>query len=118
MWYVAELPGAIPRANAEEVRENLSEAIQLILEPTARRVSHETIVHRQHLSRRRMYIAQCVQVDVASQGATEMRPSIICVTLSNCTSPRGATIMPHVRDIEVDIKPMKRCPSAKSTRRL
>ena len=35
------------------------------------------------------YIAQCIQADVASQGATaKMRLSIICATLLNCTSRR------------------------------
>lgn len=51
------------------------------------------------------FVAQCVQVDVASQGATEdealenLRDAIEL----HFSQPK-ATIVPHVRDIEVDIK--------------
>jgi predicted RNase H-like HicB family nuclease len=51
------------------------------------------------------HIAQCVQIDVASQGTTEDE------ALNNLRDaielhfrPPVATITPHVRDIEVDIK--------------
>ena len=51
------------------------------------------------------FIAQCVQVDVASQGMTEdealenLRDALELHFL-----PPVATLAPHVRDIEVDIK--------------
>ena len=51
------------------------------------------------------YIAQCVQIDVASQGATEDEAleNLRDALELHFTSP-VATIIPHVRDIEVDIK--------------
>jgi len=51
------------------------------------------------------FIAQCVQVDIASQGGTEdealenLRDALELHFL-----PPVATIVPHVRDIEVDIR--------------
>ena len=51
------------------------------------------------------FIAQCVNVDVASQGATEdealenLRDALELYFL-----PPVATVFPQVRDIEVDIK--------------
>jgi predicted RNase H-like HicB family nuclease len=51
------------------------------------------------------FIAQCVQVDVASQGATEDEAlENLRDALELHFSPPVATIVPHVRDIEVDIK--------------
>ena len=51
------------------------------------------------------FIAQCVQVDVASQGATEDEAlDNLRDALELHFSPPVATIVPHVRDIEVDIK--------------
>jgi predicted RNase H-like HicB family nuclease len=50
------------------------------------------------------FIAQCVQVDVASQGATEDEAlENLRDALELHFSPPIATIVPHVRDIEVDI---------------
>ena len=51
------------------------------------------------------YIAQCMQVDVASQGMTEDEAlSNLRAALELHFSPPVATLAPHVRDIEVDIK--------------
>ena len=51
------------------------------------------------------YIAQCMQVDVASQGMTEDEAlSNLRDALELHFSPPVATLAPHVRDIEVDIK--------------
>ena len=51
------------------------------------------------------FIAQCVQVDVASQGATEDEAlENLRDALELHFSPPIATIVPHVRDIEVDIR--------------
>ena len=51
------------------------------------------------------FIAQCVQVDVASQGATEDEAlQSLREALELHFSPPVATLAPHVRDIEVDIK--------------
>ena len=51
------------------------------------------------------YIAQCVQVDVASQGTTEDEAlDNLRDALELHFTPPVATITPHVRDIEVDIK--------------
>lgn len=51
------------------------------------------------------FIAQCVQVDVASQGATEDEAlENLRDALELHFSPPVATLIPHVRDIEVDIK--------------
>lgn len=51
------------------------------------------------------FIAQGVQVDVASQGATEDEAlENLRDALELHFSPPVATILPHVRDIEVDIK--------------
>jgi len=51
------------------------------------------------------FIAQCVQVDVASQGTTEDEAleNLRDALELHFTQP-VATIVPHVRDIEVDIK--------------
>jgi predicted RNase H-like HicB family nuclease len=51
------------------------------------------------------YIAQCVQVDIASQGATEEEAlDNLRDALELHFTPPVATLLPHVRDIEVDIK--------------
>jgi predicted RNase H-like HicB family nuclease len=51
------------------------------------------------------FIAQCVQVDVASQGTTEDDAlENLRDALELHFTPPVATIVPHVRDIEVDIK--------------
>jgi len=51
------------------------------------------------------FVAQCVQVDVASQGETEDEAlENLKDALELHFSPPVATIVPHVRDIEVDIK--------------
>lgn len=51
------------------------------------------------------FIAQCVQVDVASQGATgDDALENLRDALELHFSPPVATIVPHVRDIEIDIK--------------
>jgi len=51
------------------------------------------------------YIAQCMQVDVASQGMTEDEAlSNLRDALELHFSPPVATLVPQVRDIEVDIK--------------
>jgi predicted RNase H-like HicB family nuclease len=51
------------------------------------------------------YIAQCVQVDIASQGATEDEAlDNLRDALELHFTPPVATIIPHVRDIEIDIK--------------
>lgn len=50
-------------------------------------------------------IAQCVQVDVASQGATEDEAlENLRDALELHFTPPVATLVPHVRDIEVDIQ--------------
>lgn len=51
------------------------------------------------------YIAQCVEVDVASQGATEDEAlDNLRDALELHFTPPVATIMPQVRAIEVEIK--------------
>ena len=51
------------------------------------------------------YIAQCLQVDVASQGTTEDEAlENLRDALELHFTPPVATIIPHVRDIEVDIR--------------
>ena len=51
------------------------------------------------------FIAQCVQVDVASQGANEDEAlENLREALELHFSPPVATIVPHVRDLEVDIR--------------
>ena len=51
------------------------------------------------------FIAQCVQVDVASQGTTEDEAlDNLRDALELHFSPPVATLLPHVRDIEVEIK--------------
>ncbi len=51
------------------------------------------------------YIAQCVQVDIASQGASEDEAlDNLRDALELHFTPPVATIIPHVRDIEIDIK--------------
>lgn len=51
------------------------------------------------------YIAQCVEVDVASQGATENEAlDNLRDALELHFRPPVATILPKVRAIEVDIK--------------
>ena len=51
------------------------------------------------------YIAQCVQVDVASQGITEDEAlDNLRDALELHFTPPVATLVPHVRDIEIDIK--------------
>ena len=51
------------------------------------------------------YIAQCVNVDVASQGTTEDEAlDNLRDALELHFSPPVATIVPHVRDIEIEIK--------------
>ena len=51
------------------------------------------------------FIAQCVQVDVASQGATEDEAlENLRDAIELHFSPPVATIVPLVRDIEVDIQ--------------
>ena len=50
------------------------------------------------------FIAQCIQVDVASQGATEDEAlENLRDALELHFTPPVATIVPHLRDIEVDI---------------
>jgi predicted RNase H-like HicB family nuclease len=51
------------------------------------------------------YIAQCMQVDVASQGTTEDEAlENLRDALELHFTPPVATITPRVRDIEVDIR--------------
>ncbi len=51
------------------------------------------------------FVAQCVQVDVASQGATEDEAlENLRDALELHFTPPVATIIPHVRNIEIDIK--------------
>ena len=51
------------------------------------------------------FIAQCVQVDIASQGATEDEAlDNLRDALELHFTPPVATISPRVRDIEVDIQ--------------
>ena len=51
------------------------------------------------------FIAQCIQVDVASQGANEDEAlENLKDALELHFSPPVASIVPHVRDIEVDIR--------------
>ena len=51
------------------------------------------------------YIAQCIQVDVASQGATEDEAlGNLRDALQLHFTPPVATVIPHMRDIEIDIK--------------
>jgi len=51
------------------------------------------------------FIAQCIQVDVASQGATEDEAlDNLRDALELHFTPPVATIAPRVRDIEVDIR--------------
>ena len=51
------------------------------------------------------YIAQCTQVDVASQGSTEDEAlSNLRDALELHFTPPIATEMPRVRDVEIDIR--------------
>ena len=51
------------------------------------------------------YVAQCIEVDIASQGATEDEAlDNLRDALELHFTPPVATVMPHVRSIEVDIK--------------
>jgi len=51
------------------------------------------------------YVAQCIQVDVASQGASEDEAlENLRGALELHFTPPVATVVPHVRNIEVDIK--------------
>jgi len=51
------------------------------------------------------YIAQCIQVDVASQGVTEEDAlQNLRDALELHFTPPVATVTPQVRDIEIDIK--------------
>jgi len=51
------------------------------------------------------FIAQCTQVDVASQGATEEEAlENLKDALALHFSPPVATLAPSVRDIEIDIR--------------
>jgi len=51
------------------------------------------------------YIAQCIQVDVASQGATEDEAlDNLRDALELHFAPPVATVLPNVRNIEIDIK--------------
>jgi len=51
------------------------------------------------------YIAQCIQVDVASQGATEEEAlDNLRDALELHFTPPVATVVPNVRNIEIDIK--------------
>ena len=51
------------------------------------------------------YIAQCAQVDVASQGATEDEAlDNLRDALALHFTPPVATLVPQVRDIEIDIQ--------------
>jgi predicted RNase H-like HicB family nuclease len=51
------------------------------------------------------YVAQCMQVDVASQGATEDAAlDNLRDALELHFTPPVATITPRVRDIEIDIR--------------
>lgn len=51
------------------------------------------------------FIAQCVQVDVASQGKTEDEAlRNLRDALALHFTPPVATLTPHVRDIEIDIE--------------
>ena len=51
------------------------------------------------------YIAQCIQVDVASQGATEDEAlDNLRDALELHFTPPVATVLPNVRTIEIDIK--------------
>ncbi|MDQ2922042.1 MAG: antitoxin HicB [Acidobacteriota bacterium] len=49
-------------------------------------------------------MAQCVQVDVTSQGSTEEALDNLRDALELHFTPPVATIVPHVRDIEVEIR--------------
>jgi len=51
------------------------------------------------------YIAQCIQVDVASQGATEDEAlDNLRDALELHFTPPVATVLPNVRNIEADIR--------------
>lgn len=51
------------------------------------------------------FIAQCIQVDVATQGATEDEAlENLRDALELHFTPPVATIIPHVRNIQVEIK--------------
>ena len=51
------------------------------------------------------YIAQCIQLDVASQGATEDEAlDNLRDALELHFTPPVATVLPNVRNIEIDIK--------------
>jgi predicted RNase H-like HicB family nuclease len=51
------------------------------------------------------YIAQCIQVDVASQGATEDEAlDNLRDALELHFTPPVATVLPNVRNIEIDIR--------------
>jgi predicted RNase H-like HicB family nuclease len=51
------------------------------------------------------FIAQCMQVDVASQGLTEDEAlENLRDAIELHFTPPVATLIPHVRDIEVDIR--------------
>ncbi|HXF41861.1 MAG TPA: type II toxin-antitoxin system HicB family antitoxin [Blastocatellia bacterium] len=51
------------------------------------------------------YIAQCIQLDVASQGATEDEAlDNLRDALELHFTPPVATVLPNVRTIEIDIK--------------
>ena len=51
------------------------------------------------------FIARCIQIDVASQGATEDAAlDNLRDALELHFTPPVATLVPHVRNIEIDIK--------------
>lgn len=51
------------------------------------------------------YIAQCIQIDVASQGATEDEAlDNLRDALELHFTPPVATVIPNVRNIEIDIR--------------
>lgn len=82
------------------------------------RASYETIIHR--ISQEgEWYIAQCLQVDVASQGVTEDEAlENLRGALELHFTPAVATITPRVRDISRHQSRMKPLPFGEVKRKL
>jgi hypothetical protein len=60
------------------------------------------------------FIAQCIEVDVASQGRTEDEAlENLRDALELHFTPPVATVAPHIRTVEVEVAAWNRCPSAR-----
>ena len=69
-----------------------------------RKSTHETPFCRNGLARRKWYVAQCLEVDVASQGETEEEAlANLKEALELHLEPPYATRLPQLRTIEVEV---------------